>query len=132
MDFVALNTRKAADEGAFLHLRHPVTEELLWTEEGEAVGLMVRGTEGDRVQQKLRDIEKRMKNEDDAKRGLAFLSSLVFEFVNVTYEGRPLKDNDADKELFFRLSDSFVDQTVVFARKRASFFGKSERKNSAA
>ncbi len=123
MDFTSLNTRAAADEGAFLHLRHPVTGDLLNTDEGESIGLMVRGTEGAKVQKTLRDLNKRLKTAEDTKRGLAFVSSLVFGFVNVSYEGRALTDTDADKELFFGLSESFVEQVLDFAKDRASFFG---------
>jgi len=123
MDFSALNTRSAADAGAFLHLRHPVTGELLYTDKGKAVGLMVRGTESTTVQKALRDATKRLKTADDAKRGLAFVSALVFGFENVFYEGRALTDTDEDKALFFGLSDSFVEQVVDFAKDRASFFG---------
>jgi hypothetical protein len=123
LDFSKLNTRAAADEGAFLHLRHPVTNAFLYTEKGDAVGCMVRGTEGATVQKMVADLMKRPKL-DDVQRGLALVSSLVISFVNVQYDGRALTDSQADKELFFGLSESFVEQVLEFAKDRANFFGK--------
>jgi hypothetical protein len=123
MDFSALDTRGAAEVGAFLHLRNPWTGELLYNAKGEKSGVMVRGTESNTVQKTLQQLAKNLKQGDDTQRGFAFVSSLVFEFVNVEYKGRALENTEADKKLFFGLSDGFVEQVVEFAKERGSFFG---------
>ena len=63
------------------------------------------------------------KIEDDAKRGLAYITPFLVYFENCFEGDRPLTDTQEDKEWFFRLSESFVEQALAFVRDRANFFG---------
>ena len=66
MDFNALNTKDAAENGAFLHLKHPSLGHLLYNtddplapwdgigDEPQKVGVMVRGTESKTVKEQAR------------------------------------------------------------------------------
>jgi hypothetical protein len=139
MDFSTLNTREAAENGAYLHWRHPITGTLLYTDKGAPSRALMRGSESMTLQKEHRKIVKaRAKasaNDDDGKiaeareideegkRGLAFVSAYVIRFENCFDGDRALTDTQADKEWFFGLSDSFVEQALDFVRKRESFFG---------
>lgn len=70
MDFTQLDTKKAAERGAFLHLKHPALGHLLYAtetplepwngvgEEPEKIGVTVRGTESETVKGEARDLAK--------------------------------------------------------------------------
>lgn len=126
MDFAALNTKAAAEKGAFLHLRHPATKALLWDGEGAtriAVGVTVRGTESKTVQAVLKRLQKDRMDAGDADDGLAYVVALVMGFTGIHRDGVLLCDaTDNDARWFFGLSDGFIEQVTEFARDGASFF----------
>jgi hypothetical protein len=123
MDFAALDTKKAAEKGAFLHLKHPALGNLLWDGEGDdrkPIGVYVRGMESRTVQDTLKRIEAdRLKGESDGD-DLSFVASLIIGFTGAERDGKPLTAEDA--KWFFGLSVGFVEQVVSFAKDRASFF----------
>jgi hypothetical protein len=119
MDFATLDTKSAAEKGAFLHLRHPVYGHPLM--DGEtAVGVTVRGTESKVVQDRLKSSAKARLDGDADQSALDFVCALVIEFHGVERDGETLTADDA--AWFFGLSDSFVEQVIEFAKDRASFF----------
>ena len=132
MDVSTLNTKDPAENGAFLHLRHPFTGELLWSDEKktEKVGLMVRGNEAPTVQKALKKVTRGLNTrkrarpgDSDEKRGMIYARALVMEFIGLTKEGRDLDaDDESDIEWFFDQSDDFVAQVIEFAEDRANFF----------
>lgn len=70
MDFTKLDTKKPAERGAFLHLKHPAMGHLLYdtedpmspwdgiSDEPEKVGVTVRGTESETVKDEARALAK--------------------------------------------------------------------------
>ena len=123
MDFSTLDTKKAAEKGAFLHLQHPALGHLLWDGEGDSrkpVGVYVRGMESKTVQDTLKRLQSDKLRGDDDGDDLAFVASLVIGFSGADRDGRPLTAEDA--RWFFGLSVGFVEQVVAFAKDRASFF----------
>lgn len=127
MDFSKLETKTGAEKGAFLHLRHPASGELLYdtsVEPKSKIGLFVRGTESKTVQDRLKGLQReQVKGADAEDSGLEFVSSLVIRFVGVERDGRLLSAIDEDLRFFFGLSDSFVEQVIDFAKARSNFFG---------
>ena len=135
-----LETKTGAGKGAFLHLRHPALDHLLYTGEGAdddgmlidkdkatKVGCYVLGMESERVRERAKAIQRaKMKSGGDENAediGIEFVSSLVTEFVGVEDEnGKPLKADDEGKRLFFSQSDGLVEQVMKFAGDRANFF----------
>jgi hypothetical protein len=129
MDFSALNTKAAAEKGAFLHLKHPAFKTPLWDGEGKdrtAVGVTLRGLESKTVQDRVKRLQKeRMADGSptDAGDGLDFVVSLVIGFTGCDREGVPLDGkSEDDVRWFFGLSDGLVEQVIEFARERANFF----------
>lgn len=121
MDFSTLNTRKASAAGAFLHLLHPVTGKAMFNDDGQAIGLMVIGTESDAVRAGVRAAQRnRMK--DPTEKGDDFLVSLVTGFQNIVREGAPLEFTPENVRWLLDLSDSFGEQILAFAQDRANFF----------
>lgn len=129
MDFSALNTKAAAEKGAFLHLKHPALKTLLWDGEGkdrQAVGVTLRGMESKTVQDRLKRLQKDRMTDGkpaDPEDGLDFVVSLVIGFTGCDRDGVPLDaKNEDDVRWFFGLSDGLVEQVIEFARERANFF----------
>jgi len=139
MDFATLDTKTSAEKGARLHLRHPAIQHLLYTgdgcdidgqwinkkKKGEAVGVVVRGTESKSVQDRLKILQKqKVKGEDEIgeESALEFVCSLVIGFFGLERDGKPIEANDDNKRLFFEMSDGLVEQVVDFSKERANFF----------
>lgn len=125
-----LNTKTPSENGAFMQLRHPVTNELITTKDGEKAGLMVRGNEAPTVQKVLKKMNNRMgkggaqsAREREAQ-GLLYARALVMSFENLEHEnGHPLAaDDESDVEWFFNQSNNFVTQVVEFAEDTSNFF----------
>lgn len=122
MDFVAIDMKKASDTGAFLHLRHPSTGKLLYSD-GEPVGVHVRGKESPAVQSRVKSAQRRrVTNDSDEDFGLGYLVSLVIGFENIERDGKPLEPTDESIRWFFGRSDAFGEQVLAFSQDRANFF----------
>ena len=122
MDFSALDTKKAAEKGAFLHLKHPALGHLLWDGDDKTrpIGVFVRGMESRTVQDTLKRLQADKMKGDDAGDDLDFVASLIISFTGAERDGVPMTADDA--KWFFGLSVGFVEQVVTFAKDRASFF----------
>jgi hypothetical protein len=121
MDFSTLNTRKAAAQGAFLHLLHPGTGKAMFTDAGEAIGLTVIGTESDAVRNAVRQAQ-RNRVKDATEKGEDFLVSLVTGFHHIVRDGVTLDCTPENVRWILDLSDSFGEQILAFASDRANFF----------
>ncbi|WP_406646854.1 hypothetical protein QEZ52_00275 [Aliisedimentitalea scapharcae] len=64
MDMSVFNGRKRAEDGIFLQLRHPFTDEPI-EEKGEPVGFVVRGSAAPSVQARLKEMQKKVESADD-------------------------------------------------------------------
>lgn len=134
MDLSGLNTKQFAEEGAKMHLKHPITGAGLFSKKADGKDdlnkpcqVIVRGAEADSVQKKLKSIRKRaMKTKNagaqDEERGMEFVSSLIIGFENIEIDGKKLTGDASDITAFFDLSDSFVEQVLEFTRDRENFF----------
>ena len=128
MDIENLNSRAAQSEGAFLHLRHPATGEMLYDGEPideNAVGLYVRGVEHPKAQSIARkNQDRKFKNEREQNdAGREYIGALIAGFVRITTDGRSLDaESDADIKLFCDMSDDFVHQVLDFAGERTNFW----------
>lgn len=142
MELNRFNTKDPAEKGAFMHLRHPVLQHLmyaegpnvdengLWDGEGdepEKVGLTVKGAEAPSLKKYLQGLRKRSlktrKEGSDEEEGLKFVYRTVMKFHNITSDGRPLDaNNESDVELFFSQSSDLVLQVTQFSGEALNFF----------
>jgi hypothetical protein len=141
MDFSAFDSRAAASAGAWLHLAHPATGELLYDKK-KPCRVLVLGTESRQAQEALRAAQaSRMKGDDDQQtlselhdRLVAAAKPLIVGFENVDRGDTPAKAPD-DVEWFLSLQTingqegekSFVEQVMSFATKRANYLGNVSR-----
>lgn len=145
MDISGLNTRAAADLGADMTLRDPVTGADMGDTNGPAT-VIVRGTEGRAAQEALKAARQRRLNKgkpeaeaEDSRTLEEFHDQLVeaavpliVGFRNIAADGRALTAADAEQFLNFNMISfdedekglSFVEQVLSFAGKRKSFLPK--------
>ena len=144
MDFTQFNSRNAAETPRDLHLKHPATGELLYNDgEKRKQPCMVSliGTESRTAQTALRAIQKAKvkgdKKPDDQSLEdlhLTLIESarpLIKGFKNTHIGTRAATLDDIDDILSAQLingqdgEQSFVEQIMTFATKRANFMGNA-------
>lgn len=115
----------ATAETGFVHLKHPVTDELLFddAEMTQPVGIKVYspGSKQYRVaitamqnRALKRNADKRNKPtaEDMRAEGIDLLASISIEGVNIDYDGMPLDNKEAFRELYNDASLSWIKDAV--------------------
>jgi hypothetical protein len=142
MDFKKFDSKAAAAVGAWLHLKNPATGELLWHDDDQMTmpcRVKVQGSESPKAQEVLKTIAKARAKDKDAdtsktmsdlhKDLVAIAKPLIQEFENVHNGVEPATAEDADWFLNLQVTNgqaeeqSFAEQIVSFAFKRASFLG---------
>ena len=130
-DLSALATKRGANEGAWMHLKHPTTGEPLFLDEAQKkpTRVRVRGIECTAVR-KLRERAERKNSQargqivvTDTELGMQVLKALIVDFENAEYEGSALTNTEKDKETFLNISDDFGEQVLDFSSDRANFLG---------
>lgn len=140
MDLGSLNTKTAANAGAWLHLKHPAFGHKLYhgdgaddmgrlvdaSKEHKPIRVRVLGSESQAVQEVNRAVEEaRMHGETITpdEHGMRLCCAMVTEFEGIERNGQPLAGSDEDgKRAFFLQSDSIVQQVLDFAKNSANFF----------
>lgn len=126
MDFTKFNTKEAAEQGRFLHLRHFRTGEFLYDEvdgKQERVGITLRGLESKTVQDAVKEYRRRAMAGEIApdREETAIAQAVVIEFHNI-HRGDDLLTTSADDiKWFFDQSSEFVQAVVDFARTTGNF-----------
>jgi hypothetical protein len=149
MDFDKFDARAAATAGAFLHLKHPSTGELIWADpvakggaDSQPCRVQMIGLESPQAQAALREIQKRKMTAVKKKDGeetrfftdlhaelVEAVKPLIIGFENIDRGKTPA--GLADVEWFLNLQTlngseteiSFAEQISNFARKRSNFLG---------
>ena len=140
MDFTKLNTKKHAERGAWLHLRHPVGDFLLYTGDGadengrlvdaakdhKPVRVRIRGQESPTFREAMQRINANkiaeMSPAEAEQTTKEVACALVIEFDGVEKDGKPLEPTKENLMAFFDQSDGLVVQVVEFAREARNFF----------
>jgi hypothetical protein len=131
MDFNQFDSRAAADKPRDLHLRHPVSGELLY-DDGKPCIAEILGAESPRVQSALKALA-RAKVKGDALEThddlVALAAPLIVGFRNVNRGDKPATAADAAWLLGLQIPNgqdgqaSFVEQVSQFATDRGNFLG---------
>lgn len=140
MDFTQFDSRAAAENGAWLHLRHPATNDLLFGEDGQPSMVKVMGLESKsaiaEMSRQLRDKKAVVSASDLEARHIQNVKSaktLIMAFENCTgLLGKPLTAPD-DVEWFLGLGipvggpnpdqRTFAEQVNAFAADRSNYLG---------
>ena len=126
LDFASLDVQADIDSrnGAWMHVAHPLTGELLYADEArekpcEVLVLSVESRKYNRrvhphVMKALRT--RKMSADETDKHALAMAVSAIDGFRNIIHSGRELDGgNRRDKELWVRLAPDFVTQVREFS-----------------
>lgn len=138
MDFNQFDARKAASEGAWLHLCHPSdADRLLYTGDSKPCRVRVIGRESAKGQEIVTRMNRnratdggKIKDAEDAQRELIETArQLITGFENIDRGDRPATVEDVDWFLGLQLANgqpgevSFCEQVINFAFKRKNFVG---------
>lgn len=139
MDFNALDSRQAAETGAAMDIRHPVSGDVLM--DGDKVcRVILRGSESPTVQKAMRAMKKAAaaKTEDEMRsveeiheEMVRMAAPLILGFENVDRGDKPATADDAKWFLGLNLFNgnadqpSFVQQVLMFASDRANYLGNA-------
>lgn len=146
MDFNTFNSRAAAEAGADLIIRHPVTGEEIADDNGPSI-VVLRGSESKSVQAAIKAARNRRMGEETPEEAARTLEDLHYDMVeaaipfimgfkNVSLGGRALTADDAREFLDLNMLNgetddagkvkglSFVEQVLSHVGKRGSFFPK--------
>lgn len=142
MDFSKINTRKDADAGSWMHLRHPQLGHLLYSGEGadadgrltdvnaphEACELLIRGMDSSYVRERVRKREARkLRNDGNAEEdALALAVDLVMDARGIWRSVDPparLKVDEEGIRWLYGLAEDFAVQAVQYARDSVNYFG---------
>lgn len=139
MEFDKFNSRGAAEEGARLHLCHPVTGEPLNDPKGGPCVVIVRGAESRKAQEAAARARNARAGKDEKPGSLEELHAqlvkaakpLIMGFENLEVDGRPATAEDADAFLNLQMINgspdekSFAEQVLAFSTKRANYLGNA-------
>lgn len=145
MDFTNFDAVKAATGGAWMHVKHPASGNLLYGTGADGTKdvdkpcrIKVLGSEAPSAQTTLRKLQKARARDDQAKiksqteihQELCDIATpLITEFENIDRGDRAATVDDIAWFLNLQITNgqadekSFAEQTVEFAFKRASFLG---------
>jgi len=138
MDLSTLNTKKPAEDGAWLHLCYPYKTQLMYEpgedgkpDETRPCRVKLRGMESETVQDVLQRLNKSKmsgRKQDERKAeadGLKFAAAMVIKFENLHNGVEPLTTSAEDIKWFFDQSGDFTQQVLEFAQDNTNFLGKT-------
>lgn len=142
MDFTQYDSRAAAENGAWLHMRNPATGELLY-DDGKPCMVKVQGSESRKVIKAMGAALKVRKPtvladiEDNVAQNMADVRAQVMAFDNIDRGSKPAVVPD-DVDWFLGLGIpvgmpaaasqfSFAEQIAEFARDRTSYLGNGSK-----
>lgn len=120
MDMSAFNTRKHAEEGVFLPLRHPFTGDPIG-EGDKAPGFLIRGTAARSVQSRIAEMQKKAEDaagsEDEQAVMEALHNSMIETAMRYIIEARNIENDGAkvesDEQIREVLDMTFPEMDVV-------------------
>lgn len=124
MDFTSL----AVKNESFCHLRHPATDELLYTENGDKIGFNVAGVDSDIYRKVQADIlrsettfKKKISLEKAEQMSLKQVIGVITGVVNVVDNGEPVKKDFDSLKFFFEKYRWAKEQVSDYINDRANF-----------
>lgn len=129
MDLGKFNVEKAADEGAELHLEHPVTGEKLYTEDGEKISIRLVGMDSTKYRRAMsriasKNMGKRQKQrsiEKAEQEGAELLAACTVGWQNIVV-GEPLEHSEEAAYDLYVGQRWIREQVDEFVADRANFF----------
>lgn len=136
LDLLTLDTRRAADEGAVMEVRHPVTNEVLKQDNGEPVTITLAGRDSDRVKRLQRaTLDRRLAG--GRRRNLSFtadeidknrleeLVALTLGWSGIVLRGSLIEPTAENARDLYQTVDWVREQAEEFVDDRANFLKAS-------
>lgn len=139
MEMTELDSRTPAENGAWLHLKHPKTGALMWDGD-KPCRVLVRGAESRTAIKATSALLRKRKTvdiadiEENAARNIAMVAPLIVAFENMTRDGKPMVV-PGDAEFFLGLNMplgtgnpdqvAIIDQINDFSRLRMDAQGNA-------
>jgi hypothetical protein len=131
-------TREAATKGAWLHLIHPVSGELLFDGPDKPVRWLIAGRDSEQYQRTL-NAQQTRRIEDSAKtraktltgerftaEALDLMAACVLEVENSTFAGQPLLGSFEAVRMVLKKEPWIADQVEAFLTDRSLFLSASK------
>ena len=128
MDFADLDLGSNADRGADMQVRHPVTEEPLFTDDGKPITIHLLGTDSAEFRNGVKDIanrsakRKRPSFNETERNTVELLARITTGWHGIVLNGEPLKFTRENAEMLYRDRPWLREQADEFAGDRANFF----------
>ena len=137
-DLAHLDPTYAADQGAWLHLKHPNTGDLLYLdadqlEPSKPIKIKLAGKDSTnwkaaeqadldrRLDQAQRNNKLSVKAQDVERRGLKILAAVTLEWENVMWDGKPLSCSASTAEQLYNARTWIREQVDEFVADRKNF-----------
>jgi hypothetical protein len=132
MDLADLDLTAAADKGAALTLRHPVTDEDLTADDGTPMTITLLGSDSGKFKRAFGDLRKKAQGRKGAasdaeieRNTVNILVSVTTGWSGIVWEGKPLGFSEENAKMLFTARPWIRDQMDAFMADRSNFFGKA-------
>ena len=134
MDLKNLDLRAAAEKGATLTLRHPVTDEDLKTSKGEPITITVLGSDSREFRRKIDEISRQRQRKkgtpslaESDRMAAELLASVTRSWFGIEWEGKALECNAENAEMLYRERPWVRHQVDEFVADVGNFSPKTEK-----
>lgn len=130
MDLSSLDTRKPADDGADMQLRHPGTDAVLTQDDGKAISITLAGSDSDRYQRAQRSqanrrlnagVRRKLTIEELESDTIELLVACTIRWDGVKVGGKVLECNADNARKLYRDYQWIREQANAFIGERANF-----------
>lgn len=126
MDFSTIDLAANAERGADIHIEHPVTEEPLYTDDGQPITLRVLGQDSREFRAAVTALaDKAGKGRQSLERtealAIDLLSRVVVKWHGITWEGKALDCTPENVRMFLTKFPPIRRQIDSFIADRANF-----------
>lgn len=131
MDLSVLDTRKAAEEGAKLQLRHPVDDTPLTGDKGEPITITVIGTDSQTFKRAMHAQADRRINKPNSRRvmtmqsveddSINLLVAATIDWEGIVVDGKELPFSNENAHALYERFPWIREQVNIFVGDRANF-----------
>ena len=129
MDLASLDLEAAADKGAPLTLRHPVTDEDLTADDGAPMTISVLGADSGEFKRIVADLAKKAQGRKKAvsvaereRNTVEMMARMTTGWSGIVWEGKPLPFTIENARMLYAARSWIRDQIDEFSGDRTNFF----------
>lgn len=130
MDFAEIDLEGWADQGAEMHVFHPVTDEPLFDKNGKPVTIWVKGLESPEAKSIAKAAAAAFQDGNQKKiekEGMELLIKITSRWSGIGWEGKELECTPKNIRFFYEKREWVGLQVLAFAKDRRNFFTEGSR-----